>query len=262
MSDWIHGLPIALIALLVFAATYAVAALVLTIVLRLARGDRLRDFKGVSTGLLSPLGVIFGLLVAFLAAQIWGDVDRANTAVNREASALRAVVLLSPSFPGEAGGRLRELVREQTHYAASVEWPAMARKEVSLSMIPVPLAHALQTAIALSPRGEGQLAAQREIVSALENALDARRQRILVSRSEVNWVKWMSLIVQAVITLIAVALVHSDNRATARLALGLFSTSMAVCILLLLSHDRPFTGQLSVKPTVLLQVQPQESTSP
>jgi len=61
---------------------------------------------------------------------------------------------------------------------------------------------------------------------------------------------------------IAVALVHSDNRATARLALGLFSTSMAVCILLLLSHDRPFTGQLSVKPTVLLQVQPQESTSP
>ncbi|HEX5576644.1 MAG TPA: hypothetical protein VFX42_12275 [Gemmatimonadales bacterium] len=43
---------------------------------------------------------------------------------------------------------------------------------------------------------------------------------------------------------------------------GLFSTSIAVCILLLLSHDRPFTGQLSVKPAVLMQVQPQQSTSP
>jgi hypothetical protein len=262
MSDWIHGLPLVLMAVLVFAATYAVAALVHGIVLRLARGDRLRDFKAVSPGLLPPLGIIFGLLVAFLAAQVWGDVDRAGTAVNREASALRAVVLLSPSFPGAAGERLRQLVREQIYYATTVEWPAMARKEASLRMLPTPLAQALQAAIALAPRGEGQLAAQREIVAALENALDARRQRILVSRAEVNWVKWMSLIVQAVITLIAIAMVHSDNRTTARIALGLFSTSMAVCILLLLSHDRPFTGQLSVKPAVLLQVRPEEPTSP
>jgi hypothetical protein len=262
MSDWIHGLPLGLMALLVFAATYAIAALVYTIVLRQARGDRLRDFKGVSPGLLPPLGIIFGLLVAFLAAQVWGDVDRANTAVNREASALRAVVLLSPSFPGEGGVRLRELVREQIHYSVSVEWPAMAHKEASLRMMPTPLSQALQTAIALAPKGEGQMAAQREIVAALENALDARRQRILVSRSEVNWVKWMCLIVQATCTLAAIAMVHSDNRATARIALGLFSTAIAVCILLLLSHDRPFTGQLSVKPAVLLQVDPQQSTSP
>jgi hypothetical protein len=249
-------------AVLVFGATYAVAALVLTIVLRLARGDRPRDFKGVTPGLLPPLGIIFGLLVAFLASQVWGDVDRGNTAVNREASALRAVVLLSPSFPGEPGARLRELVREQIHYAATVEWPAMAHKEATLTMIPTPLAQALQTTIALAPRGEGQLAAQREIVTALETALDARRQRILASRAEVNWVKWMCLIVQAVTTLVAIAMVHSDNRTTARIALGLFSTSIAVCILLLLSHDRPFTGQLSVKPAVLMQVEPQESTSP
>lgn len=262
MSDWIHGLSFGLMVVLVFGTTYAVAALVYTIVLTLARGDRLRDFKGVSPGLLPPLGIMFGLLVAFLAAQVWGDVDRANTAVNREASALRAVVLLSPSFPGEAGERLRQLVREQIYYATTVEWPAMARKEASLRMISTPLAQALQTTIALSPRGEGQLAAQREIVSALESALDARRQRILVSRSEVNWVKWMSLIVEGVITLIAIAMVHSDNRVSARIALGLFSTAIAVCILLLLSHDRPFTGQLSVKPAVLLQVRPEESTSP
>ena len=101
------------------------------------------------------------------------------------------------------------------------------------------------------------MAAQREIVTALENALDARRQRILVSRSEVNWVKWTALIIQAICTLTAIAMVHSDNRVTAGLAMGLFSTAVAVCILLLAAHDRPFTGQLSVRPSVLLQVQPQ-----
>jgi hypothetical protein len=262
LSDWIHRLPLVLLMVVVFAATYIVAAVVHAIVTMLARGDRLRDFKGVSPGLLPPLGIIFGLLVAFLAAQIWGDVDRANTAVNREASALRAVVLLSPSFPGKPGERLRDLIQQQIQYATAVEWPAMSHKEASLTMISRPLAQALQAAIALTPEGAGQMAAQREIVTALENALDARRQRILVSHAEVNPVKWMSLIVQAICTLTAIAMVHSDSRATARIALGLFSTAIAVCILLLVSHDRPFTGQLSVKPAVLMEVQPQRPASP
>jgi hypothetical protein len=47
------------------------------------------------------LGIIFGLFVAFIAAQVWGDSDRANAAVDREASALRSVVILAASFPGE-----------------------------------------------------------------------------------------------------------------------------------------------------------------
>lgn len=258
MSDWIHDLPVWVMAVLVFAATYGAAALIYRIVFLLARGDRVRDFKGVSAGLLSPLGVIFGLMVAFLAAQIWGDIDRANGAVNREASALRAVMLLSPGFPGEPGERLRELVRQQIRDAETIEWPAMARKEASLTMIPKPLAQALQTTVTLNPQGPGQVIAQREIVSALEIALDARRQRILTSHSEVNWVKWMTLMIQAICTLLTIAMVHSDNRGSARIALGLFSTAIAVCILLLLSHDRPFTGQLSVKPAVLLQVTPEQ----
>jgi hypothetical protein len=262
MSDWIHALPLPAMVLFVFGVTFLVTALVYVVVFALARGDRVRDFKGVSPGLLSPLGVIFGLLVAFLAAQVWGDVDRASTAVNREASSLRGVVLLSASFPGEQGQRLRELVREQIHYAEAVEWPAMAHKQASLRMISTPLAQALHAVLELDPRGAGQLAAQREIVDALRNALDARRQRILASRAEVNWVKWMCLVAQAICTLATIAIVHSDNRNTARIALGLFATAIAVSILLLLSHDRPFTGQLGIKPAVLLQVQPDQMATP
>lgn len=256
MSDWIHGLPVAWMAAVVFGATYLGAATIYLLVMALAVGDRARAFKGVSPGLLPPLGIIFGLLVAFLAAQAWSDVDRANGAVNREASALRAVVLLSGSLPEETEARLRSLITRHIQEAQNVEWPAMARKRVTLTMIPASLAEALGATLAFTAKGEGQMAAQREIVVALENALDARRQRILVSRSEVNWVKWTALMIQAICTLTAIAMVHSDNRVTARLAMGLFSTAIAVCILLIAAHDRPFTGQFSVRPAVLLQVQP------
>lgn len=256
MSDWIHALPLGRMAVLVFGGTYLVTAGIYLLVTALATGDRARAFKGVSPGLLPPLGIIFGLLVAFVAAQVWADLDRASAAVNREASALRAVDLLSSTFPGEPERQLRALITRQIEEARDVEWPAMARRRASLTMIPTPLAEALRTTVALPATGSGQLAAQREIVTALENALDARRQRILVSRTEVNGLKWTALVLQAICTLLAIAMVHSDNRVTAVLALALFSTAVAVCVLLILAHDRPFTGQVAVRPDVLLQVLP------
>ena len=100
----------------------------------------------------------------------------------------------------------------------------MARRRATLTMTPAPLTEALQMSLALTPRGDGQVAAQREILAAVQNAFDARRQRILVSQSAVNWVKWTALLVQAACTLLAIAMVHSDNRASAALAMGLFAT--------------------------------------
>jgi hypothetical protein len=257
MIDWIHALPLGWMALVVFGGTMLVTAAIYWIVIRPATEDRLRTFKGISPGLVPALGIIFGLLVAFSAGQVWGDIDRANAAVNHEASALRTVVLLSRPFPGDAQTRLRSLVSWHIRDVVESEWPAMARRHATLSMTPAGLGEALELAIALPVTGEGQVAAQREIVANLNNALDARRQRILVSRSEINWVKWLALILQAVCTLLAIAMLHCDNRATARFAMGLFATATAVCIFLLLAHDRPFTGQLSVPPTALLEVRPE-----
>ena len=133
----------------------------------------------------------------------------------------------------------------------------MSRHRATLTMVPVPLAEALQLTLALEPRTDGQVAAQREIVVALQNALDARRQRIIVSESGVNWVKWTSVILQAICALLAIALVHSDNRVTAAITMGIFATGVAVSILLVASHSGPFSGQISVGPDLLLQVVPQ-----
>jgi len=93
---------------------------------------------------------------------------------------------------------MRGLMARYIQDAQQNQWPAIAHQRASLAMIPIGLADALQLAIELPTNGEGQVAAQREIVANLDNALDARRQRILVSRSEVNAVKWFALIFEAV----------------------------------------------------------------
>jgi hypothetical protein len=72
-------------------------------------------------------------------------------------------------------------------------------------------------------------------------------------------VKWLCLLVPAVCTLLAIAMVHSDNRLASTIALGAFATGVAASILLILSHDRPFMGEISVRPEPLLQVMPEAS---
>ena len=90
MSDWLHNLPLIWMALVIFGVTYVFAVLVQTFVRMLAVGERARAFKAVSPGMLSPLGIIFGLFVVFTAAQVWNDTDHATAAVNREASAIHS----------------------------------------------------------------------------------------------------------------------------------------------------------------------------
>lgn len=256
MSDWLHGLSFGWLIVIVFAFTYAVAALTWWVVTALATGDRGRGFQAVSPGMLPPLGVIFGLLVGFLAAGVWSDSDRAQQAVNREASALRSAVLLAESFPGEPEAKLRLLVRRHIQEAATKDWPEMGEGKVTLTVIPASLAEALRLTLALKPEGEGQRTAQRELVSSLQNALDARRQRIIVSESRVNWVKWTGLALVGLLTLLAVAFVHSGNRLGAGLAMWIFASAVALSIVLIASQDRPFAGPLRIGPDVLTQVMP------
>src|SRR6266478_4951273 len=123
MSDWLHNLPVVWMALVVFGVTYLVTAAIYAVVMVLAVGERARSFKAISPGMLPPLGILFGLFVAFTAAQVWSDNDRANAVVDREASALRSVVLLAATFPGEPETRLRALVRRYIEESATQDWP-------------------------------------------------------------------------------------------------------------------------------------------
>jgi len=256
MSDWLHNLPLAWMATVLFLASYLTAAGIYFLVAVLARGAGARSLKAVSPSMLPSLGIIFGLFVAFTAAQVWGDTDRAVAAVNQEAAALRKVEVFARSFAGEPEARLNALVRDYIQDSVQREWPLMARRSATFGTVPAPLSAALDLDLGLQPTSRGQEIAQREIAEALESAVTAHRQRVNVSDAQVNGVKWTCLIVQALCALFAIAAVHSGDRLASAITLGLFASGVAACFLLIVAHDRPFTGEVSVSPAPLIRVMP------
>jgi hypothetical protein len=249
-------------AVVFFGCAYLSAAVIYVVVVELVTGAWVRARTSISSGMLSPLCTLFAFFVVFTAAQVWNDNGRATAAVDKEASALRAVLILAANFPDESRERLDTLIYSHIQEAATKEWPMMARQTATLEIAPRQLAEALRFTLTLTPSNQGQGIAQREMVVALESALDARRQRILISQTSVGFVKWACLVIQAVCVLIAIALAHPEKRSGAIIAMGLFATGAAACLLLIGVYDRPFIGQLSVRPDPLLQVLPGASGPP
>jgi len=89
-----------------YGITYLLALGIHAGVAALARSGRAKSFKSVSPGMLPPLGIIFGLFVAFTAAQVWSDNDRASSAVSHEASTLRTAFVFAVEFSGRTGSRI------------------------------------------------------------------------------------------------------------------------------------------------------------
>ena len=80
---------------------FALLAGIFASIMALAKGERLRAFEKRVPCLAGSYGNCFRPAGHISVVQVWSDMDRANVAVNREASAIRMVALLAPSFPGE-----------------------------------------------------------------------------------------------------------------------------------------------------------------
>src|SRR4029077_14847069 len=137
MGDWLLNLSVPWMALVIFLITYLIAGSVDLVVATLAvtNNERAKGFKAVSPGMLPPLGILFALLVGFIAVEVWGNFDKAKSAVTTEASALRGVVLLAGAFPDEQRMSIYALVNRHIDESVNKEWPEMAQQQMTLAAL-------------------------------------------------------------------------------------------------------------------------------
>jgi hypothetical protein len=254
---WIEAQSTLVISVLVLSTSYMLTAAIYCSAVILSRRAVAKDFKAVAPVTLTPLGVILGLLIVFLSSRVWTNLDRAGEYVGQEAGALREAVLLADSLPPEVTMRVRQAIQKHIHLLESEEWPAMARRQASLQSIAAGLVEALTAVLSFAPVQTNQQVAQQRAVVAIEHALEARRNRVRLSQAEIAPVQWAVIIVLAVLMLVTLAMVHIESRLAMGITMFIFSSAIAVCMVLLMVYDRPFgAGGFVVQPTVLRDIMP------
>jgi hypothetical protein len=252
---WIESQSILVIVIVMFTLCYALAALIFLLVVALSRRRIGAELKATTPVMLTPLGIIGGLVIAFLASHVWANVDRASAFVAQEASAIRETVLLVDKLPATVRGETREALKAYLQFIETNDWPAMAEGRANLRRLPMGLPDAMNALLAFTPAGAGQQVAQQRAVIAVEQALEARRNRILLSEGTLSPLQWVVVFVLDALFLMIIGVVHIDRPVAAAFNLAALSTAVAACLVLLMVNDRPFaSGGVTLQPTALREV--------
>ena len=253
MLSWLEAQPTPVIGLLLFCFCYALAAIAYVCATVLGRKPVGEELKTISPVTLTPLAVILGLLIAFIAGRIWDNVAHANEHVGREASALAEIVLLSNALPPELRSELRTLVKEHIDFIEGKDWPSMAGHHARPEA--VALKRALTLLLAHKTADQNHETARVKAIEAVEQAFDSRENRIRLSKAQISPLQWGVIVVLGMLILLTTAMVHIGRPAAMGLTLFFFSTALAVSLLLLMAHDQPFSsGGVSVSPSIFRDI--------
>ena len=253
---WIESQSPATIALITFGLSYASAAVMFVFSRAVASHRFAAALKATTPVMLTPLAVLIGLLIAFVASRIWGNYDRAYALVRDEARAIQAALTLGEKLPPKISTEMRSAIQHYLQFTVDEDWPAMLRGRAKMLATVPGLTDAISTILSFVPIDASQQLTQQRTLIALEQAIDARQNRILLSNATIAPMQWIAIIVLAVLLLLTVAMVHIDQPLAKAMSLFILSTAIAVCVMLLLVNDRPFSaGGFFIGPDVLEQIQ-------
>jgi hypothetical protein len=249
MIYWLESQPVAVIVIVGYAFCFSVAAVTFMVGTLLARTRFAEDLGSITPSLLTPLGVILGLLLVFLSSRVWTNVDRATAAVRQEATAVQELTRAADELPPTVADPIRNGARAYREWVRQEDWPGMMSGNASLRSRLPGLADATKALADYDATSSGQRDVQQVALAAIERVRDARRGRVLQSRAFIGQGQWLVVVALYIHVLLSIATIHTSRRVSMAIALSFFSSAFAVCFVLLLIYDRPFrSGGLTVAP--------------
>jgi hypothetical protein len=246
-------LPTGAVFLVLAACLAAVTAAVHWLTFGRATRPWAQGFAGVVPQYAGVLAVLFSLLTGFLANDVWERERQAERAVVVERDGLLAAHELSAATAVADMAGLREALRGYVRVVLAEEWPRMAeggRSAAADDAIDALLREVAKPGVAAAA---GQ-AVHGALLGSLLQVRRARDDRLLLSGDQADQTKWAAVLILAVLTLLALGIVHLERPRAQLAALVVFAVATAATLGLIAVRERPFAGAERVSPAPLEEV--------
>jgi len=241
----VTSLPLAAGAVLFIGAIVALAMLGAVLVHRLVRHDVLVVHNEIAGFILAVIGVVYAVLLAFLAIGVWERFEGAEQRTYEEANQLSVLYRRADEFSD-----FHVIRAELKHYARAVitdEWPKMAHGESSadagttLERIAYQVRH-------LQIRSMGEQNGQSAMLQALSVIETDRDDRLSMGATGINTFLWTVLALGGVVTIGFTYLFAFENIPLQVTMIGALAFALALVLYLIAALDFPFRGEVSVTP--------------
>ncbi len=165
--------------------------------------------------------------------------------------ALENASVLAAGLPAEVRTAIRTNIRDYVTSVIKVDWPEMAKGGTLEDPVFNTSESILVTLIEFLSHQPTSLD-QQPIFSALLNqvlvARNARIARIAASNAGITWAQWIAMVIISTSALTAIAICNTHSLRMQVTATHLYVLVASAAYFVILAHDRPFIGSISIKP--------------
>lgn len=245
MVQWIYSNPTWLWGTLLVIAVTAISCAALTIVRRTVSLEIRKKQNDVTAAVINMVGVVYAVLLAFIAVATWENFSSADKIVDSEASLIADLYRDTISLPDDKAAPIRTDIKTYIDQVSTAEWASQRLGRISQEGRPT-LVH-LQTRIAaIQPATPGETETVGQLLRIMDSLYDARRTRILAASGGIPEIVWWIVALGTTLTIVSTYFFGIERFSMHLLMTGMVAASMSLVIVLIIALDQPFRGDLSV----------------
>jgi hypothetical protein len=252
--DWIYNNPTWLWGSILIALFTAAACGGLLVFHRLVRVDLRRAHNDVAGFTIAIIGVLYAVLLAFIAIATWESFSRASDVVENESDFAGGIYFDTQGLPPAKGKEIRDALARYVSIVIDVEWPIQrAGKVPDQGWKPL---RELGTAIAtIRPQNQGEAVIEAELLRTWNNLYLARSSRLSAVEGHIPKMIWSIIFLGAAITTGYTYFFGFESFGMHIAMTSTIAATLALVIVLIIALDWPFRGQVSVTPDPFIMTQ-------
>jgi hypothetical protein len=249
---WLESLPTDWLAIVVVGGFVAITLLAGYTFGKFTSHEIRLEHNDVAGFILAVVGVVYAVLLAFVAIGVWERFDGAESRTYDEAGALGIVYRDAGSFP--QGSQVRGDLRHYADLVINDEWKQMADGKQSEE------ADALLEKVDRDVRALPVTSARlqdihAEMLAQLGTALLDRDDRLAEDATGINPLMWGVLAIGAAVTIAFTYLFGFRHPAMQLLMTGSLGFLIGLVLFLTIALDYPFRGSIAVSPEAFRNLQ-------
>ena len=201
---------------------------------------------------MSVVSLFSSLLISLLVINVWNSYLSVERTVNLEAHTVEDIYRLSQAMPEPIKSELISDVNQYIEVVINEEWPAMAAdKQVGDKGRKI-LLHSNNLLLQLHSNNPVTLKFHSKLLDKLSILFDARRDRILATKSHVPAVIWLVIWTCSFLIIITSYLYTAESFSLHLISTGFIAALLASTIFLIIIFGHPFQGSMRIQPNVFI----------
>jgi Protein of unknown function (DUF4239) len=213
----------------------------------------LESHNQVAGYIYSVVGVVYAVLLAFIAIVVWQQHTQVQSQIEQEANQLGDLYRNAQVFSEEVRARLQNQIRAYSRIVVEREWPAMAKGETNADAWAAynQLWRAYQQ---VEARNDREKLWYSKSLDQLDQLGDYRRLRLLSNRAAVPALMWVVLLATGIITIGFSFFFGTPNSSAQALMTAALSATIGFVLFLIWALNHPFAGLVRVEPAAFHQL--------